>query len=245
MPKTKIINNHKELAMGFLAGILGGVLTWFATDYLSIKKDLVLLSTLTVDGIESRQGKESLRWDFTLQPEKRYMFSPTNVIGGFLHLEVQPDKEGRIKGLNLSEYNEISFYAKASSEVFFVNEFNLFIGSNYIQYTQSTDKTFFLSTKWTEYRIAFNEFSIAPWEQAYRSHLIDKNYLNVPNIKNVSAIGFDLKTTDETLSGRIWIDYLRLIDKKGSEIILSDGSNNNLNYLNQPLRWVTGAREYP
>lgn len=236
---------HKELVVAFLAGIIGGILTWFATDFLAVKQDRILLSSVSVDSSEARQGSKSLRWDFGLQPAKKYMFSPTLIVGGLLHLEVRPDEDGHINGLDLSEYDEIRFFAKASCEMFLLNEINLFTGSHYIQYTYSAKDALFLNTKWAEFRILLDKFSIAPWELQYRSDIIGKNHVRVPNIKDVSALGFDLKTKDKALSGRIWVDYVRLIDKEGNEEMLSDGSDSNIIFLGRSLIWNTGAREYP
>lgn len=236
---------HKELSVAFLAGIIGGILTWFATDFMAVKQDRILLSSVAVDSNEARQGNKSLRWDFTLQPAKKYMFSPTQLVGGLLHLEVRPDKEGNVNGLNLLKYEEIRFFVKASCEMFLLNEINLFTGPNFIQYTYSTKEAFFLNTKWSEYRISLDKFFIAPWEHQYRPHLATKNHLSAPNMKEVSGLGFDLKTNDKALSGSIWVDYVRLIDKKGNEEILSDGSELNLNLFECPLIWIAGAREYP
>lgn len=249
MPNTNTKNRTKtdprELVAGFLAGLLGGILTWIVTDYLSVKQEQVLLSSITVDSVESRQGKESLRWDFTLQPTRRYLFSPTDTIGGLFHLEIQPNKEGRLIGMDFSPYDEIIFYAKASSELLLINEVNLFIGPNHIQYINSSRNDLLLSTNWTEYRLSFQDFKIAPWELKYRSHMIDKGFINTPKIANVTGLGIDLKTDSKVLSGRIWVDFIRLRGNKGAEILLSDGSNIDFQFLKHPLRWVAGARAYP
>lgn len=233
-----------ELIIAFFAGIMGGIITWLVTDILSVKQNRVLFSELVIDSNEARQGMNSLRWSFLLRPEKKYMFSSTSMVGGYLHLEVRPDKKGNVPGLNLSNYSEIRFFAKASSETFLLNEINLFTGKNYIQYIYAMKDKLLFNTKWAEYRIPLLKFMIAPWERQYRYHLINKNYMNMPNMKNISGLGFDLKTTGKPLSGFIWIDYVRLINKNGDEVVLSDGDSTSFIFLERQLVWVTGANEF-
>lgn len=245
MSNTKSKINGRELLAGFLAGIVGGTLTWLVTDYLSVKQKQILSSSITVDSVESLQGKDSLRMDFALQPAKRYLFSPTSTVGGIYHLEAQPDNDGLLRGIDLSKYDEIVFYAKASAETFTVNEFNLFVGSDYIQYTYNPGKVLVLTTKWAEYRLPFSDFKIAPWESTYRSHLIDKRYLSVPNTANITGLGFDLKTADKYLSGQFWVDYVRVRQANGIETMISDGSNASFQFMGHDLRWVASAREHP
>ncbi len=239
-PKRK-----KELITGFLAGILGGILTWLATDYLSIKQEQLMLSSITVDSFESLQERESLRWDYALQPKRRYLFSPTSIVGGIFHLEVLPDNKGIIRGLDLSEYDEILFYAKSSHEMLIVNEFNLFTGQNHIQYIGNGHKPLLLLTKWSEYRLPLNRFKIAEWEYKYRAHLIENKHLSSPDLTNVTGFGFDLKTENRVLSGSIWIDYIRLRATDGTEVTLSEANDINFEFLERQLRWMSGARNYP
>lgn len=247
MTETKPIKpkGNKKLIAGFFAGVLGGVLTWLVTDYLSVKQEQLMLSSITVDSFESIQGRKSLRWDFALQPEKRYLFSPIGIVGGLFHLEVLPDKKGNIKGLNLSKYDEILFYAKASHEMLIVNEFNIFTGQDYIQYIGNPNKPFLLSTKWSEYRFSLKGFKVAQWDYKYRYHLIDKKYLSSPDLANVTGLGFDLKTDDRVLSGSIWIDYIRLRATDGTEVTLSEANDIDFEFFGRQLRWISGAREYP
>ncbi len=244
MTRVKDKNNYKGIIAGFIAAVIVGILTWLATDFLSVKQDLVLLSLVSVDSSDARQGNKALRWDFTLQPAKKYLFSSAHLVGGLLHLNVRPNKDGHITGLDLLKYDEIRFFAKASSEKFVLNEINLFTGPDFIQYKYSNNEALLLSTKWAEYHISLDKFLIAPWELKYRSNLIDKNYQREPDLKKVSSLGFDLKTKTEVLSGRIWVDYLRLINNKGEEKILSDGDSVDINVLGRPMVWLAGAREY-
>ena len=239
-------SKHKEIISGFLAGLVGGILIWFVTDYLAVKQDHVALSSVTLDSSETRQGSSSLRWDFTLQPDRKYMFSPTSTVGGLLHLEVRADSKGHIQGLDLQKYKELRFFAKASSEVLILNEINLFTGPNYIQYMYSKNEALILNTKWAEYRIDLEDFSIAPWELQYRSQLVTNNQqTSSPDLRDVTSLGFDLKTDRNTLSGRIWIDYIRLIDKDGNEEILSDEDDLKFVVSDKSLIWISAAREYP
>jgi len=237
-------SNYKGIVAGFVAGIIGGIFTWLATDFISVKQNLVLLSSVSIDSNDTRQGNSALRWDFRLQPAKKYLFSPAHTIGGLLHLRIRPDNDGHISELDLLKYKEIRFFAKASSEIFILNEINLFTGPDFIQYRYSNNETFLLSTKWAEYHISLNKFAIAPWELKYRSHLIDKNFLGEPNLRKVSSLGFDLKTEADALSGRIWIDYLRLVNKEGNEEILADGNSLNVKVQGHPMVWLAGAQQY-
>lgn len=69
--------------------------------------------------------------------------------------------------------------------------------------------------------------------------------ISSPNMENVSSLGFDLKTDNKNLTGHIWIDYIRLIDKEGREELFFTGDNLEFNFSEHSLVWIAGAREYP
>ena len=174
------------------------------------------------------------------------MFSSTSTVGAFLHLEVTANSKGRVHGVSIDKYKELRFFAKASSEVLLLNEINLFIGPDYIQYIYSKKEALIFNTRWAEYRIALDDFDLAPWELQYRYNLVIKNQQSKsPNLRDITSLGFDMKTDGKPVSGRIWIDYIRLIDAEGNEEMLSDEGELEFVALNKSLAWISGAREYP
>ncbi len=235
-----------EVWVGFLAGVLGGILTWFATDFLALKQELVTTTSRAVDTTEFRQGPGSLAWDFALQPERRYIFSSTETVGSFVHFEVGGDRTGSINGVDFRDYYAVKFFAKASKEGLEVKEVNLFLGPDFVQYIFEGNRPLVLETRWREFTIALSGFVLAPWEAKYRGHLAAKTRKNgVIDLSNVTAFGFDQKTSSRKLVGRIWLDYFRLLDQKGTETLLSAADGLEFNYQGHRLTWVAGARRYP
>jgi hypothetical protein len=241
---AKEMKKYGSVIGALAGGVLGGVLTVLAYDFILVKQKVSLESEVSIDSAEARQGTNSVRWDFSLQPEKKYVVSSPSTIGGFLHLEVRADEKGRIRGVDLQNYKELRFFAKSSKELGKIDEVNLFTGPYYIQYIYSSNGTFLLSTKWAEYRISLDKFTLARWEKQYRRHLIDDNNVEVPAMDNVTGIGFDLKTDDRARTGKIWIDYVRLVDEAGNEEVLSKGDDDRVEFSGRTLVWGAGAREY-
>jgi len=231
---------------GFFGGVLGGILTWFSTDFVALKQELVFAASRAIDTTEYRQGSGSLVWDFNLQPERRYVFSSTETIGGFVHFEAVGDSAGVVSGADWRSYSAIRFFAKASAELLSVKEVNLFVGPDFVQYSLSQRKPLILETRWREYTIPLSEFTPAPWETRYRGDLVAKTTRNgVIDLSNVTAFGFDQKTAAERLIYRVWLDYVRLIDSKGNETVLCDEDVLEFTHQGRSFRWIAGARRYP
>ena len=238
--KKVMLQKCGSLFWGFLGGILGGVLYPLIFDMITLHQARETYSELSVDKTQFRQGIGSLRWEIAIQPKRRYLFSNTEIIGALMHFEVIGNKRGKVQGLNFHNIKGIKFYGKASQERFHISEVNLFIGNNSIQYIFSKQNGLIVDTKWQEYFIPLAAFNLAPW-------LRNSNMQNkaIPDISNVTAFGFDLKTTKKPINAKIWIDYIRLIDNDGKEILFSDADKKDFFFQNKHIKWISDWREYP
>jgi len=167
------------------------------------------------------------------------------MVGGFLHLEVKGDAHGGVNGFHLDKYKRLKFFAKASIEAFRINEINLFTGNHYVQYLASSNSAILLDTKWTEYTVDLQTLDLAPWERRYRGNLVPKtDETNSTRLDDVTSLGFDVKTSRKPLIGKIWLDYLRLIDQDDNEIVLTDADSLTVDFQHTKAIWISGARQY-
>jgi hypothetical protein len=103
-----------------------------------------------------------------------------------------------------------------------------------LQYMFARQDGVFIDTKWQEYFVPFADFHLAPWERH------KKQFDDTPNISDITAFGWDLKTAKNPISGKIWIDYIRFVDKEGREIVFSDADKKKIIFQNKHVNWMSG-----
>jgi hypothetical protein len=219
-----------------LVALSSAIIVTIVGDYLYINQPLVTTGSIAIDKAESRQGPGSVAWHFTLQSPRRFSLMPSETVGGFVHFEVRANQSGSIHGLDWRNYNAVEFFAKASVAVLPVTTVNLFVGSDFEQYTFQGDRHLVLGTTWREYTVPLSRFALAPWETKTRKN-------RVPDLNDVTAFGLDEKTST-ALSGLIWVDYFRLANRNGKKTVLSNCDHLSFHFEGHKLRWIVGVRNY-
>lgn len=218
-------------------GLVAGVIGVLATNLLVVNWQALRESTLEVDTLEKRQGAGSLKWYFHLRPERRFVFSRPGLSGALLHAETVPDSQGNIPSMNWLEFRALRFFAKSSAGQFSLDEVNLFVGENHVQYVFNQATELSLSTGWRQIEIPFDKFRLAPWVPG-----TDRSW--GPGSAHVTALGFDIKNRTLELQGSVWIDFVRLVRWDDGEVQLSDGDANSFDFGNHTLKWFSGSRDY-
>lgn len=219
--------------------VLAGILLLLFTNIFVINQRKVGKNTFSVDKTQSRQGANSLKWEFALQPQKKYRVSKTAPMGSYLHIEVLPDRDGNIRGLDLAAFRGIRFFAKSRSEGLQLTEFNVFSGPTYLQYLLDTQEKILLTTRWNRFFVDFDQLRLAPWGKPTRD-------VRGRGLSNVTALGWDMKAFSDRphVSGTIWLDNIRLIARDGSEIVLSDAEHIDWHFNNKALTWRSDWQDY-
>lgn len=233
--RNKKLQKLIKAFQGFLGGILGGIISALMIHIIIIDQPFDVVSRIMIDSNDWMHGENSLRWEFKAQPERKYLFRPKRLMWCYIHLEVRPNSDGNLSGIDLRKFNGLKFFARSTSESFPVTEFNLFVGPSYIQY-QYVKTPIIISTKWQEFYINLKEFVLAPWDKKYRAHLVSKE----PYLSNVTAFGMDIKTRGAPVYGKIWIDYIRLVDHENKETLISDCENLTSSFQNKIIIWKSG-----
>ncbi len=135
------------------------------------------------------------------------------------------------------EFRAIKFFAKSSAEGLSLNEFNLFVGKDHIQYLFDLPGGLPLSTEWREIEIPFDSFRLPSWASGADRTLGSR-------AAHVTAFGFDVKSQMFDLQASVWIDFVRLVRRDGSVIQLSDGDAEDFNFGSHGLKWFSSTRVY-
>lgn len=162
----------------------------------------------------------SAKWEYHIQPEKKYIWSFPKESWSYFIIELRDLRDD----FNLSDYKGVSFCIKGNIENQKI-EFNLF--SDKYQYWNKGN--LLVTTKWREDEILFSNLCVAPWTEKWHPEA-PKN----PNLEKVRAFGFAIKTTTPT-ENKIWIDEVELIHRNGSKTIIS-----NFNTLNASINGKEG-----
>ncbi|MBU1853611.1 MAG: hypothetical protein KJ957_06175 [Candidatus Omnitrophica bacterium] len=232
-------NKTSQRLVKVLYVFLGGVIIVLVTNLVLIDKPFEANSIIVIDSTDWRHGKNSLKWDFKIQSERKYLFNRGILMGCFAHLEVCPDSEGNLQGIDLRKFKGLKFFIKGSSEFLSVNEFNLFMGPNYIQY-RYVKAPIAISTKWQEVYIDFKDFILASWDKKYRGDLVPKE----PYLSDITAFGLDIKARFLCRYGKIWIDYIRIVGYDNKETLITDCEDMASLFLEKTVRWKSDWREY-
>jgi hypothetical protein len=223
-------------ALKVIVSIVAAIIAALAADYFYVNQPLITTAGISIDTAQSRQGTGSVAWDFVLQPAHRFSLIGSKTVGGFVHFEVRPDANGRINGVDWRNYYAVKFFAMTSVESLPITEINLFVGLNYTEYTFRSNRPLVLDTRWRGFTIPLSGFFLASWDAGTNS--------SVPDLSDVTAFGLDEKTSSNTLTGRIWVDYFRLIDRNGKETLLSDCDHLQFKFQGRELEWIVGGRQY-
>lgn len=231
------VRSRAMLALKVIAPTVAAVIAALAGDYFYVNQPFITTASISIDTMQSRQGTGSVAWDFVLQPARRFSFTGSNTVGGFVHFEVRPDINGNINGVDWRKYYAVTFYAMTSVAALPITEINLFVGPDFTQYMFRSERPLVLGTTWSEFTIPLSSFFLAPWEARTSSN-------SLPNLSDVTAFGLDEKTSSNTLSGRIWVDFFRLVSRNGRETLLSDCDHLQFKFQGRELEWVVGGRQY-
>ena len=239
---TAIINQKVRTYVG---GILTGIFISVVSQFIFVNESRVAESSLSIDNNQQFQDKSSLRWEFSLRPKRRFIFSHSDLIGAFLHFEVISKRVDLKKGLNFSSYDGIKLYAKSSSSKFIITEVNLFVGRNTKQYMLVSSLPVIVGNRWKEYTFRFSEFLLPPWEPGTKRNLVSKtSKAGDINLSNVTAFGLDLKTATKAIDGVVWVDHIRLFNDNGGYEVLSKGDQEKFNIDGSELTWISEWQEY-
>jgi hypothetical protein len=235
--EVKKRQSHRSRAFAApLTALFSAIIVTLVGDYLYINQPLVTNASISIDTTESRQGPGSVAWDFTLQPARRFSLVPSETVGAFAHFQVRADRSGSIHGMDWRNYRAIDFFAEASVATLPVTTINLFVGPDFIQYTFHSNRPLVLGTVWREFTLPLSRFVLAPWEAKTSKD-------RVPDLNDVTAFGLDEKTKT-ALAGRIWLDYFRLVNRDGADILLSNCDHLEFHFQGRELRWIVGVRNY-
>lgn len=237
----KILDAIYEQLPGLISGLISGIIITIVglsfSKVIFINQDIKLESELLIDSSHLTQGESSLRWQFEIQPNIGTRFSKVKEVGCYTHLELCPNAEGKMSGIDLSEYKELIFSAKANISNLIIDEFNIFIGKEFIRYIYD-ESPILIQTYWQDYHIDLKKFNLAPLVNK-TTFVSDKNVL-----LNLIALGLDIKTDGAPRKGRFWIDNVRLISKNGQVYLISDCDSMLSIFQGKKLRWISGANEY-
>lgn len=223
----------------YLPGIISAVLITIISILIFINQQIKLESEISLDSHHLTQGENSLRWQFEIQPTMVTCFNKAKEVGCYLHLEVRPDSGDNISGIDLREFKEIIFSAKTNITTLMIDEFNMFIGKEYIHFYY-INNLIPIETVWKDYYINLGKFDLARWDNRTKEHEINDRM----DVQNVVAFGLDLKTDCKPKKGKLWIDNVRLVAKNGQIILISDCDNLVSIFQGKRLQWISGANEY-
>ncbi len=232
---------------GFLGGVFGGILTLVVQGTILPNQNEKLNATIDLDNSERRQGQASLKFDFNIAPERKFIWSSTSVVGSFLHADSAPDGAAQIKWIDLSSFDKISFYAKSKKNNFKLSEFNIFVGQTKIQYVFNNQDVLIIPTEWKKIEISLDQFYLAPWVDESRRKTITQEWFGDRKkaFAHVTGVGIDIKTDGEPISDCLWIDDLRFVTpSKGESILFSDADARKFQYQGSNFEWLAGAQAY-
>jgi len=225
----------------FTVGLLVGILSPLSLRAVSVDQNRVIESMIQILSTDSRQGDKSLKWTFSIQPHKTYVWDRPAPVGAFAHLESGYDMAGRVQSMDFREFDGMRFYASSNVEGLPL-DFNIFIGPALVQYRRD-QPPLRIGSIWREYYVAFDEFSLAPWESATSDSPV------TPDLCCVTALGLDVTASGSPAEATVFLDAVRLVRADGSETVLDDFERQDatefLYFLQRKLRWKTGADVFP
>lgn len=235
-----------SIVSAIIGTAVGIVLAIWIGDHLRPEQPFIAESSVTIDTHERRQGTGAVEWSFHVQPARKWFTEKGRSMGCFAHLEVAPNDDGRLKGIDLSDYDAIEFFTKSTSEFLTIHEFNVFVGDQFVQYVCSTKAQIIPSTKWRKLTIAFGSLKLADFLLDSMSRApATVQFPLTPDWSNVTGLGWDMKTTEAPLFDRVWFDYVMVRGPDDRTLLLSDCDSLTAETLGgRKLHWVSDWRKY-
>lgn len=221
------MNPEYRRGLSFLVlSIIGIVFAYYLANV------FVALCTINLPSDSQSTGKidsygadyNSLKWEYTIQSPKKYVWSSNRESWAFCTLESRSID----KNIDFSDIAQIIFYGRSSVENIPL-EVNIYtrkkdeISNEITSYQYVLPQTVIFTTNWKKITVNMSDYSIAPWTKA--------SYPDAPatpELKNVYAFGFASKSKETVLKNNIWIDELTLIKNTGSvDYILHFNDFNN------------------
>ena len=220
---------------GVVGGTIGGVATFLATSTLAINQPLIAATSVANDTIQFRTPPAALLWTFDLQPKKHWAWSATRTVDAFVHVQVRPTSSGAPAGVDWHKYYGVRFWIQASTGRLVISEVNLFAGPRFVQYMFQGGGQIRVGTGWQEITMPFRRFALAPWEGRPTT-------IGPLALSDVTAFGFDEKTSSARVAARVWLDDIRLIGRDGAETLLSDGTRREFTFEGRLFTWIADTR---
>ena len=191
-------------------------------------------STATIDSYGADHN--SLRWEYTLQPPKEYIWSSNKESWAFCTLESRSLE----KNIDFSDIGQVTFYVRGSIENIPL-EVNIYTRKNdafsketpSYQYVIPKDVT--VPTNWKKVTVNLSDYSVAPWIKASYP-----DASGTPELNNVYAFGFASKSKERVLKNNIWIDELTFVNKNGSVDYIHHFDNINTTIQGVDCIWNVG-----
>jgi hypothetical protein len=209
--------------------VLGLLLALILIPYIRPDKPAIYESVCSIDP----QGYKntSAKWEYDIQPEKKWFFSDTKESWAFFDMDLKDIKDD----FNLSDCKGISFYIRGSTNTNIV-EFSLFTHEFYNGmheiYQYWNEEKLLVDNFWKPETIHFSNLTLTPWTKKYYP-----GAPNEPDLKKVYGIGFAVRTNEAHIQNAIFIDELELIYKNGSRITISDFSTFNVDINGKEGYW--------
>jgi hypothetical protein len=235
--KKKLFDVFRHPLFGAIGVVVIGAL---ASLYILPGRPFEASTKVVCDSSYATQGNHSIKWEYSLQPKQQHLFDE-NIVGGYAHIEVRPNADGELVGLDLSAGAGIRFRVKASEEFLKLDEFNLFIDTGYLQYISDTKPAFKFKTRWETYDILFDSLTIAPWDRKDRAHLWDGELKPSKSVlSKVTAFGWDVKAVGDRRVNRIWLDEIFLIDSGGNVLsVITNAETQKDTLQGKQIHWVS------
>ena len=196
-------------------------------------------STAAIDSYGAENN--SLRWEYTLQPPKKYVWDSNKESWAFCTLE----SRSLTKNIDFSDITQVTFYVRGSIENTPM-EVNMFtrtqdkISNEITRYQYIIPRGVIVTTNWKKITVNMSDYSIAPWtKESYPDAPV------TPKLQNVYAFGIASKSTEMVVKNNIWIDELTLINKNGSAVNILHFDNFNTTIQGADSIWNVGWGHLP
>jgi hypothetical protein len=179
--------------------------------YIYPVEPLILQALTDLDGMRPYSGRYCIRWDFQVQPARKWIFGKHEAWASLNFEILEPDNP---ELFDLSNIEALQFHIYGDRKFGEIDEFNVFVERIRLQYYNLNIN---YSTDWEECTIRLPEdLQLTPWhERAKREYLLPISI--IPDMKSVYAFGFTVKSHGGLKRGIIYIDPIKLIDKSGRE----------------------------
>ena len=220
---------------GFIIIVFGYIAASLFLAACMVNNSPVYQSNISIDTYGAENN--SLRWDYYLQPEKKYIWSKIPENWAFLSVESRSTQNF----FDLSDIESISFFVKGDIENYPL-EFNIFTRlpvdatGEMISYQYTSDKPVMSSTNWKKITIYLDNMVLTQWTKTSFPSASSHS-----DLSHVYSIGLAIKSNEIFIKNQIWIDELIFTKRDGSIEKISSFDTMNVSIKKREGIWHTGS----